>query len=236
MVFRADISVDWNSNPRLIFVANPSTEISIQDLVDTLRILEEKPWEGLAYPYIIDAAGKESLGGGVSVGITAKLLNAKLAFEARKNSIQNGSITTTDSSGVILNDSAASFISNGINPGAWIVNLNDGSRATVLNINSETQLITDGLGNGIDNQFASGDLYEIQNIVQCDVNGGNLVAVSDDGITAISSILPTMGTQVTRTLSSSATGIASGSGLSAEQAIQLANAQKYSRIAMIKVL
>jgi len=236
MAFRTDITVDWLSSPRLIFIADPSITISIQDLIDTLRILEEQPWEGLAFPYIIDAAGKENLGGGVSVGITAKLLNAKLAFEGRKDSIETGSITTSDTSGIILNDSAGLFVTNLVTPGAWVVNLTDGSRATVLRINSETQLVTDGLGNGIDNQFNSSDLYEIQNIIQCDVTGGNLVAVSSDGTTSMSPILPTMGTQVTRTLSSSATGIASGSGLSAEQATQLANAQKYSRIAMIKVL
>ena len=58
MVFRSDITVSWIHSPRLIFVAAPSTEVSIQDLVDTLRFLEERPWEGLAYPSIIEAAGK----------------------------------------------------------------------------------------------------------------------------------------------------------------------------------
>jgi len=37
----------------------------------------------LGYPRLIDAAGKEPLGGGVSVGITATLQNAVVAFEGR---------------------------------------------------------------------------------------------------------------------------------------------------------
>jgi hypothetical protein len=205
MVFRSDITVDWTQSPRLIFVAPPSTSISIQDLIDTLRFLEERPWEGLAYPSIIDAAGKEDLGGGVLVGITAKLLNARLAFEARKTSEESGSITTADTNGVTLNDSTALFITNEVTPGSWVVNLTDGSRATVLRVVSETQVITDGLGDGVDNQFAMSDLYEIQNVIQCEINGGNIVAVAADGITPISALLPTMGTQAVRTASSSAT-------------------------------
>lgn len=205
MVFRSDISVDWTQSPRLIFVAAPSTSITIQDLIDTLRFLEERPWEGLVFPQIIEAAGKEDLGGGVKVGITAKLLNARLAFEARKISIESGTITTADTNGVTINDSTALFITNGIEPGSWVVNLNDGSRATVLRVVSEIQIITDGLGDGIDNQFNSGDLYEIQNVIQCEVNGGNIVAVGADGVTPISAILPTMGIQAVRTASSSAT-------------------------------
>lgn len=205
MTFRSDITVDWTQSPRLIFVGAPSTTVSIQDLVDTLRFLEERPWEGLAYPSIIEAAGKEDLGGGVAVGITAKLLNARIAFESRKNTVESGTITTPDTNGVTINDSTALFITNGIVPGSWVVNLNDGSRATVLRVVSEIQIITDGLGDGIDNKFDTNDLYEIQNVIQCEVNGGNLVAVAANGIDPISAILPTMGTQAIKTSSSSAT-------------------------------
>lgn len=205
MVFREDVSVDWNKSPRIITVAAPSVDIIIQDLHDTLRILEERPWEGLTHPQIVDTAGKEELGGGVTVGLTAKLVNAILAFEGRKIATVNGTITTTDASGRTLIDSTATFITDGIEPGAWIINFTDGSKATVLTVVSETELTTDVLGDGADNQFAINDVYKVQNVVQCEVSGGNLVAVAADGITPISAILPTVGIQVVRTSSSSAT-------------------------------
>ncbi len=205
MSFRTDISVYWTYNPRLIIIAAPSTEITIQDLHDTLRVLEQQSWQGLAHPPIIETAGKEPLGAGVTVGLTAKLLNAKLAFQARKTSISSGTITTASVTGTNLIDSTATFITDQVNVGAWVVNLDDGSRASVLRVISETQIETDILGDGTTNQFAVGNKYEINNITQCDVNGGNLVAVTSDGETPMSPILPTAGTQIVRTSSSSAT-------------------------------
>lgn len=205
MTFRNDVTVDWRQSPRLIFVAAPSTEITIQDLHDTLRVLEERPWEGLPYPSIVETAGKEELGGGVTVGLTMKLLNAKLAFQGRKTSTETGTITTADTTGYLLTDSNATFVTNGVQPGASIVNLTDGSRATVLRVVSQTVLETDILGDGVDNQFGLGDSYEVQNVTQVTVDGGNLVAVDADLVTPMDPILPTVGTQVVRTSSSSAT-------------------------------
>jgi len=82
MTIRTDVTVDWSVSPRLITIASPSVEITIQDLVDTCRDLEDEMYN-LAYDRLISAAGKEPLGGGVSVGITATLNNAQLSFEAR---------------------------------------------------------------------------------------------------------------------------------------------------------
>lgn len=82
MSIRYDISIDWTSSPRLLTVAAPSTELTIQDLLDTCRMLEDTT-PGENYEYLISAAGKEPLGGGVVVGITATLNNVYVAFEAR---------------------------------------------------------------------------------------------------------------------------------------------------------
>ena len=41
MTARTDLTVDWWSSPRIITVLSPSTEITMQDLVDTCRVLEE---------------------------------------------------------------------------------------------------------------------------------------------------------------------------------------------------
>lgn len=104
MTVRNDISVDWASSPRIITVDAPSTEITIQDLVDTLRELEDEP-PNMTFDHLINAAGKEDLGGGVRVGITATLQNAKLAFEARPGpsyaqcQISGGNLVAVDSNG-----------------------------------------------------------------------------------------------------------------------------------------
>jgi len=82
MSIRTDVSVDWEASPRVITVASPSVEITIQDLVDTCRDLESTINE-LEFNHLLDAAGKEPLGGSVFVGVTVTLQNAVLAFEAR---------------------------------------------------------------------------------------------------------------------------------------------------------
>jgi hypothetical protein len=104
MAIRYDVSIDWVSSPRLLTVAAPSVEISIQEIVDTCRYLEDTT-PGENYEYLIDAAGKEPLGGIVSVGITATLNNAQIAFEARLGpdwvlcTIGGGNLVAADENG-----------------------------------------------------------------------------------------------------------------------------------------
>lgn len=101
MTIRTDISVDWESSPRIITIAEPSTEITLQDLVDTCRYLESQ-LDAMDDPALMVASGKESLGGGVSVAITANLQNALLAFEARPGpsfticNVRGGNLVATD--------------------------------------------------------------------------------------------------------------------------------------------
>jgi len=58
----------------------------------------------MQYPRLISAAGKEDLGGGVAVGITVTLQNAKVAFESRPGSdyvqctIAGGNLVALDAS------------------------------------------------------------------------------------------------------------------------------------------
>lgn len=203
MAFRDDISVQYNLSPRIVRVAAPSTQLSIQDLHDTLRDIEDEPIN-MVYPDLIRTAGKEQLGAGVLVGLTSTLQNAKLAFDARKESVASGTITTGNNDGRLLIDSSATFISDGVEPGAWVVNLTDGSICSVVFVESETQILTDFLGDGYNNSFELGDNYKIWPIIQTEVSGGNLVAINANGDDFFA-ILPTAGTQVVRTSSSSAT-------------------------------
>jgi len=104
MAIRNDITIDWEVSPRLLTVAAPSTEITVQDIVDTCRNFEDSS-EGMLQPPLIDAAGKEPLGGTTYVGITATFQNAYLAFEARSGPswvlciISGGNIVAVDAVG-----------------------------------------------------------------------------------------------------------------------------------------
>ena len=107
MSIRNDITIDWTVSPRIITVAKDGVEsqsISLQDLVDTLRSIEYQA-DTLTYEYLIDSFGKQALGGGVKVGITLVLNNAKLAFEARPPStfvqcnISGGNLVAIDENG-----------------------------------------------------------------------------------------------------------------------------------------
>jgi hypothetical protein len=203
MSFRSDISVDWSVTPRIITVGSPSTDLSVQDLIDTCRELEQE-MPNLVYPHLINASGKEPLGSGVSVGVTAELRNAVVAFEPRLVSSVSGTASSADPDGEILEDAGATFISSSIVAGDSITNIADGSVSSIKEVISETQVRVFGLQDGSDNQWEVGDTYKIWNKIQCEVNGGNLVAVDYSG-TPISAFLPTKNTYVVRTSSSSAT-------------------------------
>lgn len=202
MAFRGDISINWTL--RIITVDAPSTELDVQDLHDTVRQLEYA-LGNMNDRSLLSTAGKEDLGSGVSVGLSATLQNAKVAFEQRVTKLSTGTVTTPNAAGTILIDSAATFIADGVQPGDMVQNTTDGSSATVASVNSETQLtLVTALTAGVDNQFDSSDAYTVYDWVQCNVSGGNLVSVDATG-TAQDPIFPTFGTQVVRTSASSAT-------------------------------
>ena len=105
MAVRNDLIVDWSVSPRVITILSPSTEIIAQDLHDTCRFLEAES-VALSEKKLIDTAGKEDLGGGTEVGLTATLQNALLAFENRLGptyeqcSVSGGNVVAVDSVGV----------------------------------------------------------------------------------------------------------------------------------------
>ena len=218
MTTRNDVSVEWNSSPRIAEVAAPAEDINMQDIVDTLRI-EEESFRGMSEPKLLNASGKEDLGGGVKVGITVALQNLLLAFAARTTVAQTGTVTSTlpqtTTSTQRFEDTAADFVAAGIQRGSLLINFADKSVADVVEVESSTVLRTKVLQEGTLNDYTVADDYKIWNIVQCKADGGNLVAV-DDLQASISSILPTAFTQIILTSSSSAT-------LSEQEDIQFAS-------------
>jgi hypothetical protein len=107
-MFQAYISVNWTPSPRIVTVAAPEVAVTIQDLYDTLRTLEAEPY-GVDEPSIVSGAGKEPLGGGLYVGLTVTLLNARLAFEARPGpsfvqcQVSGGNLVAVDALGAEMN-------------------------------------------------------------------------------------------------------------------------------------
>jgi len=203
MTVRSDITVDFARSPRIITVAAPSTELTIQDLVDTLRNIEADI-QNIDNDMLIKASGKEDLGGGVTVGITAELQNAKVAFEGRFAPITTGTATQDDSDGKILTDSSAHFITDGVYVGCTVWNDTTNSMGVITEVVSETQIRHTQLSGGSGTSWTSSDLYSVYPNVQCKITGGNLIAVDTDG-NSMSPILPSANVQIVITSSSSAT-------------------------------
>ena len=204
MAERGDITVNFDLDPRLVSVAAPSVEVTIQDLHDTLRAIEDDLTSTL-FEDLISSAGKESLGGGVEVGITSTLQNAQLSFAARTTSVSNGTSTSTGSA-TILTDTSATFEDDGVVPGASLFNYPDESVATVLQVLNQTQLLHEPLLDGVTDLWTATDRYKVWNEIQVNVDGGNLVAVDRVG-DDLDPIFPTFATQVVRTASSSSTRV-----------------------------
>lgn len=70
-------SFDFDNN--IIDVLNPQTDVDVQDLYDACRQAEDSEI-GIQYGKITNASGKESLGSGVSIGLTIELLGWQLRF------------------------------------------------------------------------------------------------------------------------------------------------------------
>ncbi|MFT5483317.1 MAG: hypothetical protein ACI9GW_001974 [Halieaceae bacterium] len=208
MTVRSDFSYNMELSPRIITVALPSTVVNIQDLHDTITSYEDSR-EGGQFPRLIQTGGGEDLDGGTSVGLTSTLQDAVLAFQARTTPEQTGTATSTGTN--ILTDTAATFIANGVERGAMLINYTDGSIATVIEVLTETTLRHEPLESGVSNDWSITDSYSVTNEVQCNVSGGNMVAVGADLVTSIDPIFPTVGTQVVRSSSSSATTAFQGS-------------------------
>lgn len=214
MTERSYISTIWGLSPRLIEVetvtGGGADQLSIQDLHDSLKSNtlqaseSDDSLESIDDDPLIESAGKEDLGDGKLVGITATLLDAQIAFKSDYTPAETGTATSADVNGTSLTDTAAGFVTNGVERGAVILNFDDRSVAEVLKVNSETQLDHRVLQNGLNDDWTSGDNYKIFNIVQKELNGGNAVGTDLIG-DPLSPIFPSAFTQVIRTSSSSAT-------------------------------
>ena len=77
------MALSFNEVNKIITVLSPDVEITIQNLLNSIRDWESE-LSSLDIPEVCSCAGKEPLGGGVEVGLTLTLLDDwQLAFEAR---------------------------------------------------------------------------------------------------------------------------------------------------------
>jgi hypothetical protein len=185
--------------------------MTMQDLHDTLQDIDDEP-ANMIYPHLVSSAGKEDLGGGVTVGITLTLRNAQIGFARRDTIVASGYCTQDATSGFTtqqLINASGTFISDGVSRGMWVSNNTQGYPVEVLSADSETQLSLLNSDLGV---WTSGDSYTIWETAVCDLTGGNLVATDFDGNTT-TAIFPTYGNTITKTSSSSAT-------LSAQQQLE----------------
>jgi hypothetical protein len=116
----------------------------------------------------------------------------------------SGTATSASSNGTVLIDSGATFVTDGVLPGATVLNYTDNSVSSIISVDSETQLSLYALDDGTDNDWDISDAYKIWNITQFDIAGGNLVAVDENGFST-TAILSTFGNEILKTSSSSAT-------------------------------
>jgi hypothetical protein len=76
------------------------------------------------------------------------------------NGTESGTVTGADVTGVTLTDSAGTFLTD-VAVNDIVYNETDGSFASVVTIDSNTQITTDGLSGGTDDQFDASDAYSI---------------------------------------------------------------------------
>ena len=196
----AGTTVRWPLSPRLIEVPNTETTLSARDAQDTLLDLEDNV-EGVVWPKTRKMTGGEDLDGGVSVGFTFQYQNAKIVPQ-RTASASSGTVTTGSATQLI--DSAADFVTDGVDSGDWIINFTDQSVTEVLERIDLNTLSVRDLSDGTDNQFDIGDVYKVWHVEEFTLTGGNHVAV-DELAASINPMFPTFGRFCTRTSSSSAT-------------------------------
>ena len=198
------ITVRPDLSPRLVIIDKLYNTITAQEVVDLIRDWEDSE-EGMAYDSLLKASGKEDLGGNVKVGITVELQNSQLYFEERSSPISSGNLCTSpNSKGVICISSTATFISDGVTRGSIIYNDTTRSMATVLSVDSEQQITSLPLSGGSRLDWQVDDYILVYNSEQCNIPGGNVVAVDENG-DSISPVLQSPYTNVVRTSSSSAT-------------------------------
>ena len=208
-----EVAQDYEPSPRVTVVLAPRTAFVAQDVVDTLRKVEDS-WAGMSNTRLLTAAGKQDLGDGRFVGITYALQDNQVQFEDRQTPAQTGVVTTASGASVAgkitVTDTSATFVTNLVKRGSFIVNWTDQSIVSVHDVIDENNLRVKVPTSGLGNTYEISDAYSVFNVVQVQLGGGNPTAV-DDLLASIDAAVPSVGTYLTIALSTNA-GLVEGSG------------------------
>lgn len=181
----AGVEYLWNVSPRVVLIPTGVLSVSIQDLWDTFRAAEAELLQA-DDDFLIEGAGKVSLGGGLSTGIVLILRNARIAFNSQSAVVSEGTITNTLALGndiTLLTDSGATFVSDGVQQGDSLIDRTAGGSVPIIEVVGETQLKTLNLINSgrSPDGLEVGDLYRIFGTVDASVIGGDLVSTEIEG-------------------------------------------------------
>ena len=121
---------------KIITVPIADSSLDLQYLVNETRTAEHNLAPGIAYKKIIDAFGKQDLGGGVTVGITVVMLDGwRVAFAARAGP---DTVSVTISGGNFVGEAGA----NPISPTAYTqVTISQSTSATLVSSAADTNLV-----------------------------------------------------------------------------------------------
>lgn len=112
----SDVTVDWTVSPRVITFPVPSSpySLTVQDISDTIRALEnridsqQRQYYAALADGLLESEGKFQLGPTKFTGISLRLLDAKIAFEAQPGptwvecAITDGNTSAVDSVGASI--------------------------------------------------------------------------------------------------------------------------------------
>ena len=144
MAIRTDITVNYLVSPRIATIAAPSTDVTIQDLYDTLAS-DQAQIQSTPYKIIVKGDGKADLGSGLFTVVTCKLLNTKLKFADRAGpgltlcKVTNGNLVAVDA-----NNNSIHPIETSTNTHVTIVQATTGGLINLLSVAKDKEGLQGG--------------------------------------------------------------------------------------------
>jgi hypothetical protein len=174
------LQMDWTN--KQIQILSPQTDVLVQDLVDFIRT-EEAGNTGITFDQIVQASGKDSLGGVVSTGITCNLLdNWQLKF-------WSGSYVATISGGNLIGGLAGDPVA--YTAGVQVVIIQSAASTIVISGSGITQQDKDDIIDGVWERVITGTtsaedvVLELRRLTGNDVTkSGDIITIyEEDGVT-----------------------------------------------------